>query len=253
MPEQQAATAEAGTEQRQPPSEESSAPKDVILAKNDFPYRTQEAAALQLRNLGLTGTHQVVPYKTGFALARIGLSPEPEPRAKTVATTRPDAYKYVEVLPSEFRLCPLCGLKVKKSDSEDADPCPNSQKTPPCRGRLGQDITKIKEHYFFVQFENKSHDYEPDDVTLLCNCDALTFQRGKPVPVPGRFLEAARHGQQIKWKKDPGKGIKRRAPIQTFPFTELRECTKEEYEVAVREGTAKTRHDVEMYGDGRPE
>lgn len=97
------------------------------------------------------------------------------------------------------------------------------------------------EKYFEVVFAEKSNENDTIDVQLCVNGEALTIQRGRPVVVPQRYLEAADHTKSEVISQEPGKDRKTVAWVQTFTYTKLREATKEEFYRLKKHGDQQTK------------
>ena len=113
-----------------------------------------------------------------------------------------------------------------------------------------QDIPIIKhvETYFLVKFNAKSNSNDENDVMLSVNGETLIFQRGKEVFIPYRFLDCADHTTRPHFQQLPNKPRKVIGTIMTFPYTKLREATKQEYESQRKAGTKQHRANVLRYG-----
>ena len=97
------------------------------------------------------------------------------------------------------------------------------------------------ERYFVVRFHAKSQASDPSNVELCVNCEVLIMQRERDVVLPERFV---RHAQLCRYPDErqlPGQPRKTVGWIQVYPFTILRQGTKEEYDRQRREGTDSTR------------
>lgn len=103
--------------------------------------------------------------------------------------------------------------------------------------------------YWEVIFQPKGRPDDPDDVNLVHNGECLQMQRDIPVILPGPFLEVADHGVYPTYIQMPGQSRKIGGYVKFFPYTVLREATKEEYFAMKAEGdkaTAEARQREEM-------
>lgn len=224
---------------------------DLIMAADSTkPYKTEEAATSQMVKKKLDG--EVVPYKGGWAIKVADKAPETEQPKPEKPTPPPVNLAGATVSAAQaeegqqlFVLCPKCGHLSDKH--EMGDPCSQRNRVSGkmCSAFYGTDPGEYIEKFYWVVFENKSHDHEPDDVMLSVNGDILTAQRGEKVCIPGRYRQAAQHGLRPKHKKDPSGDRKIYAPVMTFPFSDIRDGTKEEYRTQVEEGNKKTRADLD--------
>jgi len=104
------------------------------------------------------------------------------------------------------------------------------------------------ETYKQVVFSGRQSVTEPVDVGLAVNGELLLILREKPIIVPSRYLEAAEHATYPKFTQEPGKPRKTIGNVMRFPFTVIRDATKEEYDQALKEGTIRQAQNIRKYG-----
>lgn len=85
----------------------------------------------------------------------------------------------------------------------------------------GTVINVPREQYHRVMFSAQSSENDTIDVHLIVNGEGLIIQREKPVVLPDKFLEVARHGYYVKYKQRPDVPRKIVAKVQTYPFSVL--------------------------------
>lgn len=176
-------------------------------------------------------THEVLPYEGGgFAIYRKNGTTAPSATPKeTTKTDDAPAKKKQE----HYLLCPKCGHKSKTAEAGDL--CENPKVKGGCTAFYGEDPA-VPETYHRVRFANKGHENDTEDVILSVNGEVLTIMRDEEVIIPGRFKEAADHAQIQKFKKEPGKQRKKRAPVQTYPYSLIGDSTEKDYTDMKAEG-----------------
>jgi hypothetical protein len=115
-------------------------------------------------------------------------------------------------------------------------------------GKKNPPVKPWVEEYWVVIFSPKSSPNDTDDVELMVNGETLLIQREKEVPVPGRFLECADHGFYEKFSQEPGKSRKVTGKVHYYPYTRIRQTTKEEFDRLHKAGTKLARQHINRYG-----
>lgn len=105
----------------------------------------------------------------------------------------------------------------------------------------GMKSIPYEEEFWEVVFSEKTSENETTDVQLCVNGEALTVQRGKPVIIAGRFLEAADHTKSEVISQEPGKDRKTVAWVQTYSYTKVRKSSKAEFISFKRKGDQITK------------
>ena len=108
------------------------------------------------------------------------------------------------------------------------------------QGRTDPRSKKYK-GFWEVIFSPKSSPNDPEDVTLSLNGNCLQIKRDVPVVLPGPFLEVADHGVYPTFVQLPNQPRKVTGYVKFFPYTVLREASKEEFLRMKREGDKVTR------------
>lgn len=170
---------------------------------------SQEAIRAQ-EQLGYVYAKGGAPFKTPAAVKR-GLKAE---------GLNPDNYEIIEV----------------KNDEEEVV------------GYAAQPARRKEERYWWVMFQAKSSPQDPDQVNLSVDGEVVLCQRQKEVPLPERFLECADHATYPQSRIVPNRPRKIVAWVTLFPYTKIRQATREDFEEYLASGTRKTLDDLEKYG-----
>ena len=104
------------------------------------------------------------------------------------------------------------------------------------------------EKYFWVKFQDRSSKNDEVDVTLRVNGETLTITRNQKVPLPARYLECADHATYQLFEQLPNQPRKYTRNIRVFPYDNLGECSKEDFENWKRDGTKKTMETIKRHG-----
>lgn len=75
-----------------------------------------------------------------------------------------------------------------------------------------------RDRYFWAQFQAKTNKHDPDCVKIKVNGEGMIFSRMRPVIVPLRYLHAADNAQEQRFEMQPGKPMKKRAPVAKYPY-----------------------------------
>ena len=121
----------------------------------------------------------------------------------------------------------------------------DDQETP-----VGWTVKKVAppEKFFWVMFNAKQHPTDTNDVELAVEGEVIVCQREKPICLPEKFLECARHTRYPHYEQLPDKPRKITAWIQTYPFQILKDGSQEEFETMLSQGTRKLRSDIKRFG-----
>jgi len=185
--------------------------RELILTNANEPFKTPASANLVKTNAVKRGAmdprdYEIMPYtlgdKEGYALVRKG------------------------------------SQVAAKLQSEGAEPVETA--TDPTRQVLTDDKRKSEEGltpaglpvngYSVVVFHEKPHQDLQNDVILGHNTEVIQCQRGVEVIIPNKYLGVADDGIFRKFKVIPGEDRKVSSVIQHYPYTRIREATKEEYD-----------------------
>jgi len=101
------------------------------------------------------------------------------------------------------------------------------------------------EGYWEVIFAAKGSPSDKEDVELQWEGDCLQIMRQKPVVLPGHYIENADNGFYYKYLQLPDQPRKIEAIVYHFPYTVLREATREEFLKMKAAGDKKTKEDRE--------
>lgn len=85
------------------------------------------------------------------------------------------------------------------------------------------------EGYWEVEFAPASQTSDPIDVKLTWEGQSLLIKRRMPVILPGFYIENADNSTRDNFIQTPEQGRKKVGVIQTYPYSVLREATREEY------------------------
>jgi len=96
-------------------------------------------------------------------------------------------------------------------------------------GEINGTFDLLVEGYWEVQFSPMRSDNDTIDVQLGWEGQWLVIQRMKPVIQPGFYLEVADNATRDHYAQTPEKGRKLVGKIQEYPYTTLREASREEY------------------------
>ena len=96
-------------------------------------------------------------------------------------------------------------------------------------GELKGKFELLVEGYWEVVFAPASSHTDPKDVQLTWEGQCLIIQRMKEVVLPGFYLEVADNATKDNYIQTPEMGRKKVGIIQMFPYTTLREATRDEY------------------------
>jgi len=185
--------------------------RELILTKDNKPFKTPASANLVMTNMVGRGViapqdFQLMEYKVGdeegYAIVRKGSQTciRLEESGMEVKETAVDPTKRV--------------IKQDERKSEEG-------LTPaglPLKG------------YSVVVFHEKPHQDLQNDVILGHNTEVMQCQRGQEVVIPNRYLRVADDGVFKKFKIIPGQDRQVSHTIQHYPYTRIREASKEEYD-----------------------
>jgi len=96
-------------------------------------------------------------------------------------------------------------------------------------GEITGTFTLDVEGYWELQFAPKTSKNDTVDVILHWEGQTLVMQRMEPIVLPGFYIEAADHTTKAHYVQNPEQGRKKIGDIQQYPYTILREATREEY------------------------
>ena len=201
---------------------------ELIFTNGGDPFQSARTANDAMRRKKLSADEfKAVPCMGGYGIARIdgGTPPPPAPQEKTSTPPPPPA----EPEQAPTVMCAKCGYITDAAVQGDACTNPKPPRGEPCYGFFGQDVTRWKESFYWVNFLPSNDPNAPEDVTLAVNGEIIQCQRQKDVCIPGRFRECAQNAIQRKYKHEPGKPRKTLTPVMTFPFNDLRPGTRQEY------------------------
>lgn len=119
------------------------------------------------------------------------------------------------------RLQQLLGTKIRDKILSDAKKVDH--------GEIKESVNIDAEGYWEVVFSPMQSQRDKKDVQLHWEGQCLIIKRRENVILPGFYIEAADHATLDKFSHEPGKGRQKVATIQQFPYTVLREATREEY------------------------
>ena len=105
----------------------------------------------------------------------------------------------------------------------------------------GIELPIMVEGHWEVLFGGKGSKFDKDDVEIQWEGQCIQAQRQVPVILPGKYIEVldnARYPVFMKVSDQPRKIV---GWVQHFPFTTMREATKEEYDTMKAEGTRVTK------------
>lgn len=105
------------------------------------------------------------------------------------------------------------------------------------------------EGYWEVQFSPKKDKNDTPDVRLAWEGQTLIIQRMKPVVLPGFYIEVADNATKDHYVQNPEQGRKKIGVIQEYPYTVLREASREEY-LEQKESGDNIMRDVRARQDG---
>ena len=96
-------------------------------------------------------------------------------------------------------------------------------------GEIDGSFDLLVEGYWEVVFAPAKSENDPVDVRLLWEGQCLIIKRMTEVVLPGFYLEVADHATRDHFTQTPEHGRKRIGIIQEYPYTTLREASREEY------------------------
>ena len=105
-------------------------------------------------------------------------------------------------------------------------------------------VPEKPEKYFEVEFTPSGSANDCPHVPLIVGNWDLRVQRGKPVILPERFIEVARHAVHTNYVPDDsasGTGkqpLKAQGTIMRYPFRIIKEATRKEFEEGLAKGNA---------------
>ena len=105
----------------------------------------------------------------------------------------------------------------------------------------GTSVPEDTERYYLVRFSNLTTQNDVPHVPLVVNGWDLRVTRNKEAVLSTRFKEAAEHSVQIKWERDMAdmkNPMKANGTIERYPFTIVREATRDEFEKCLAGGNA---------------
>ena len=108
-------------------------------------------------------------------------------------------------------------------------------------GELSGEFDLNVEGYWEVQFSPAKSENDPIDVALLWEGQCLIIKRMEPVVLPGFYIEVADNATRDHYTQTPESGRKRIGVIQEYPYTVLREASREEYLAQKTSGDAVMR------------
>jgi hypothetical protein len=108
-------------------------------------------------------------------------------------------------------------------------------------GEITGEFDLSVEGYWEVQFSPASSQTDPRDVKLMWEGQSLVIQRMKPVVLPGFYIEVADNATKDNYIQTPEQGRKMIGVIQQYPYTVLREASREEYLMQKSAGDAAMR------------
>lgn len=200
--------------------EDSKVQEHHVYAGSGKPYGTAEAAERAIKQKRLGHQCHVVMLKEGEYV--ISTQPKEIPGTQTP--------RIEQDIDSE----------IKKTDIPPAKKPVVSSQSP--RDYDPDDL------YFKVRFNAKAAPFDEDDVTLAVNGETLKIQREKVVIIPARFKECADHGTRLQFKQTPEHDRKIVGKISTFPYQELGQATREEYENQKKVGDKQTKENIKKFG-----
>jgi hypothetical protein len=164
--------------------------------------------------------------------------PEPEaPEVKTAAPAKPSLG--VET-PEVKMVTPTPDPPVApSSDDEVAQP----------QGLTPGIIANKEEEVWWVKFHDKTHPSDPADVVLSVNGDVMQIKRQNKIPLPYRYVEAAKHANYPQFQQLPGEQRKRVATIEKYPFDFLGKAEWKDFYKFCREGTETARKSRDELSD----
>jgi hypothetical protein len=85
------------------------------------------------------------------------------------------------------------------------------------------------EGYWQVIFSPQQGPNDKKDVQLMWEGQCLIIKRMEEVILPGFYIEVADNALRDNFTQEPGKGRKKVGTIQEFPYTTIREATRQQY------------------------
>lgn len=241
-------------------SQENNESRELILAASGEPFKNEKGAKSAMTSKGYTDkTAEIVGYGEGFAIQPLGDPVKPDKVGKVAEgyVVQDDSYFEGEVVLQTIYMKPgVPFLTAKDAQGFITRNRINigTNRIIGCEGGFaiygdGQKApVPPKEKYWWVTFNERSNETDPEDVQLSVNGETLIIQRGKKVIIPDRYKECAEHALIQKFVQLPDKPRKHLSPIMKFPFTTHGEATEAEFRKMKTEGTKKTDENIRRYG-----
>ena len=96
-------------------------------------------------------------------------------------------------------------------------------------GEINGDFNLKVEGYWEVLFSPAKSENDPVDVRLMWEGQCLIIKRMKEVVLPGFYLEVADNATRDHFIQTPEQGRKKIGVIQEYPYTVLREASRDEF------------------------
>lgn len=119
------------------------------------------------------------------------------------------------------RLKTILGVKAKDKIVEQAKTIDHGELEGPFEIKV--------EGYWLVTFSPQQSPNDTKDVRLMWEGQCLIVQRMKEVVLPGFYIEVADHALRDHYTQTPQEGRKKVGTIQEYPYTVIREATRQEY------------------------